>query len=195
MTWVLLLVPSYISRMFPHTLSLDVNCKLCKPSWLTSHRRSASMVPSYRFLFFDGGTAEHRNIQILGQKYTSAAHRVSAFKHANFSQFLPSARFRSTPPHNDGSYFYACTCFSSWSSVINQGWPPHLQKIKNWLKRFTAWVIELLTGNSTLESCDSRVWILAFQRRKYAVWLHFLLRHVVDRQLGPQTLPAVLKPI
>lgn len=54
MTWTLLFALSYISRIFPCALSIDVKCKLCKPSWLTSHRRFASMVPrTVTFLSFD----------------------------------------------------------------------------------------------------------------------------------------------
>lgn len=44
MTWTSLFALSYISRIFPDTLSIDVSYKLRKPSWLTSHRRSASVV-------------------------------------------------------------------------------------------------------------------------------------------------------
>lgn len=52
MTLDLSFCPKLHNRIFPCALSIDVNCKLCKPSWLTSHRGSASVVPL--FLFFDG---------------------------------------------------------------------------------------------------------------------------------------------
>ncbi len=123
---------SYISRIFPPALSIDVNCKVCKPSWLTSHRRWASVIlgaAAFSLLLRD--TAQDAYMQIRWQKYIWTSHRVAAFKHANWSKFLQSARLSFTPTFQILSkYIFIIVSYTtSWNIDMNDR--VHLQQFLN----------------------------------------------------------------
>ena len=72
LTWASLSALSYIMRIFPLMHSLLMWTKVCKSSWLTSHRSSASLLfwtPTFSLLRW--GTAEDRNMQIWRLKIYS----------------------------------------------------------------------------------------------------------------------------